>query len=417
MAARYPDAPQPVDPIEVHINHFFDRVVACVNHQRMAVLAEANERRLEIAAREPHRVQKEQELLTTKAEVEKKIKDNEFRELQERLLADIETKLTEVRLPQPETRLKFQGESEQLEQLILALGDVLEEAVPVIPQYQRMEQIVAVGETGKNPGQLYCPNGVAIDDTTNHIYIAEGYDGFARVSIFSERGDFLNSFTHERMGWPWGIAFYMNNVYVTDMQAVGVFHFKIEADILPVAALLGYGSTDGKFISPKQLTVSDNGDLYIADSNNHRIQILDESLNFKRSITHESMHCPEDVKLTTEEIYILSLINNPCVHVFSLAGDKLRSFITSRNIGMQVSRAYFFCLDAEKNLIISDCLDHCIKVFSSNGLLLHTIRDEQHFPGLGCPHGIALTQQLKLVVIAPADFHLENTCQLVIYSS
>ena len=166
MAARYPDAPQPVDPIEVHINHFFDRVVACVNHRRMTVLAEANERHLEMAAREPYRAQKEQELLRTKAEVERKIKDNELRDLQEKLLADIEAKLTEVRLPQPETRLKFQGESGELEQLILALGDVLEEAVPIIPQYGQMERIVAVGEKGKNPGQLYEPHGVAIDDTT-----------------------------------------------------------------------------------------------------------------------------------------------------------------------------------------------------------------------------------------------------------
>ena len=88
MAARYPDEPQLVDPIEVHINHLFDRVVACVNHRRMTVLAEANERRLEMAAREPHRAQKEQELLTAKANLERDIKDNELRDLQERMLAD-----------------------------------------------------------------------------------------------------------------------------------------------------------------------------------------------------------------------------------------------------------------------------------------------------------------------------------------
>ena len=174
MAARYPDAPQPVDPIEVHINHFFDRVVACVNHRRMTLLTEANERRLEMAARVTQREQKEQELLATKADVERNIKANELRELQERMLAEIEAKLAEVRLPHPETRLKFQGESEELEQLILALGDVIEEAVPVIPRYQQMERIVAVGKQGKNPGELWYPHGVAIDDTSNHIYVAEG---------------------------------------------------------------------------------------------------------------------------------------------------------------------------------------------------------------------------------------------------
>ena len=306
-----------------------------------------------------------------------------------------------MRLPQPETRLKFLGESEELEQLILALGDVVEETVPVIPQYQQMQRIVAVGKEGKNPGQLYHPHGVAIDDTTNHIYVTEGGIGFARVSIFSERGDFLNSFTHERMEYPWGIAFHRNNVYVTDTFAHGVFHFKIEADIHPVAALLGKGSTDGMFNDPGQLTISDNGDLYIADSGNHRIQIVDESLNFKHSITHESMRCPYDVKLTAEEVYILNESDSPCMHIFSHAGDKLRSIIT-RDGGMQVNRAWFLCLDKEKNLIISDGGDHCIKVFSPNGTLLHTIRQFQNSGYFINPKGIAL-MNLKLVVVAPDD--------------
>ena len=400
MAARYPNEPQPVDPIEVHINHFFDRVVACVNQRRMTILAVANERRLEMAARKPHRAQKEQELIKAKEGVERKIKDNELRDLQERMLAGIEAKLTELRLPQPETRMKFQGESEELEQLILALGDVVEETVPVIPQYQQMQRIVAVGKYGNNSGQLYNPHGVAINDTTNHIYVAEGGPGFGRVSIFSERGDFLNSITHVGMKFPWGIAFHRNNVYVTDTQAHGVFHFKIGADIYPVAALLGQGSTYGMFNYPRQLTVSDNGDLYIADSENHRIQIVDDSLNFKHSITHESMRKPYDVKLTAEEVYILSYTDSPCMHIFSHAGDKLRSIIT-RGRGRRVNLAWFFCLDKENNLIISNGRDHCIKVFSPNETLLHTIEQFRNSYTMN-PQGIAL-MNLKLVVVAPGD--------------
>ena len=95
-----------------------------------------------------------------------------------------------------------------------------------------------------------------------------GNYGFGRVSIFSEGGEFLNSFTHERMKCPYGIAFHRNNVYVTDTVVHGVFHFKIEADIHLEAALVGKGSSDGKFNSPGQLAVSDNGDLFIADSGN-----------------------------------------------------------------------------------------------------------------------------------------------------
>ena len=204
------------------------------------------------------------------------------------------------------------------------------------------------------------------------------------------------------MECPWGIAFHRNNVYVTDIRAHGVFHFKIEADIHPVAALLGLGSTNGMFNYPRQLTVSDNGDLYIADSGSNRIQIVDESLNYKHSITHESMRNPRDVKLTAEEVYILSSPDSPCMHIFSHAGDKLRSIITCGD-GMQVNYAWFFCLDKEKNLIISDGWDHCIKVFSPNGTLLHTIGQFKDNGYISInPLGIAL-MDLKLVVVAPFD--------------
>ena len=203
------------------------------------------------------------------------------------------------------------------------------------------------------------------------------------------------------MRYPWGIAFHRNNVYVTDTFAPGVFHFKIEADIHPVAALLGKGSTDGMFNNPRQLTVSDNGDLYIADYGNHRIQIVDESLNFKHSMTHESMRYPRDVKLTAEEFYILSSTDSPCMHIFSHDGDKLRSIITHGG-GMQVNKAWFFCLDKEKNFIFCDGEDHCIKVFSPNGALLHTIGQFQDSDIYMIPEGIAL-MNLKLVVVAPED--------------
>ena len=110
------------------------------------------------------------------------------------------------------------------------------------------------------------------------------------------------------------------------------------------------------FNDPGQLNVSDDGELYITYSDNHRIQILDKSLRFKHSITHESMKYHQDLKLTTE-----SLQDNSCIHVFSCAGDKLRSFFT-RGIGMQITG--FFFLGAEKNLIISDCEDQPHSVLS-----------------------------------------------------
>ena len=178
---------------------------------------------------------------------------NELRETQERILAEIEQKLAEVRVPQPETHVVFRGNCGHLEQLIAGVGELVEEAVPVVPRYEDMRPIVSVGKKGQAPGELWNPWGVAIDENTNMIYVAEGLDSH-RVSIFSETGAFIDTFSHEDMIVPYGIAIHRDNLYVTDIGAHAVFQFKIEADMRLVAKLGSRGSGMGQFDCPYGLS-------------------------------------------------------------------------------------------------------------------------------------------------------------------
>ena len=271
------------------------------------------------------------------------------------------------------------------------------------PDQQPVDHLTAVAKKGKVPGELWYPCGVAIAPATNYIYVAEGGLNFARVSIFSESGEYLNNYTHEHMKSLWGIAIHGNNLYVTDYMVHAVFHLKLEADFRLVARLGSRGSGIRQFDEPRQLTISSNGDVYLADRNNNRIQILDGSLHPIREVTHPSMHKPCDVKLTTEEMYVLSSDDSPCVHVFSHTGHKIRSLITCGG-GMQVTRPYFFCLDTKKNLIISDNSAHLIKIFSNEGSLLHNIGEYGNQLGMFYyPRGLALTSNLNLVTASTND--------------
>ena len=281
------------------------------------------------------------------------------------------------------------------------------------PAPQLVDHLTAVAKKGKTPGELWSPNGVTIDPATNHIYVAEGGFNFARVSIFSESGVYLNSYTHADMKALWGIAIYGNNVYVTDSEIHVVFHLKIEADFSLVARLGSRGSGIGQFDEPRQLSISPNGDVYITDINNNRIQILDGSLHPIREVTHPSMHKPCDVKLTTEEMYVLSSDDSPCVHVFSHTGHKIRSLITCGG-GMQVTRSYFFCLGTKENLIVSDWGAHQFKIFSNEGALLHTIGEYGHQVGMfHSPRGLALISNLNSLVAVSSN----NKYRLQIFSS
>ena len=384
-----------IDPIEAQIHETFDRLVSCLNERRNELVT----RYREIQARPADRARMERELLDLKADTEQRIRMNLLRETQLEILAKLEQKLEEVRAPLPDTRVKFLSDTIHLEREIAGVGEIIEEEVPVVPRYDQMRCIVAVGKEGGAPGELYDPYGVAIDENTGYIYVTEGF-GSNRVSVFSETGDFINTFPHQDMIFPRGIALHRDNIYVTSLTSDSVFHFKMEQQIRHVATFgSGEGSSDEQLNYPRGLTVSTDGDVFVADHNNHRIKILDQSLRFKRHVTHQSMKNPRDVKLTRDEIYVLC-DSSPCMLVLSHAGEMTRSLVT-RGDGMQVSDADFFCLDAEQNVLISDFEAHDVKIFSKDGTYLHAVGQEGRERGmLYHPKGIALTKDLNLVIVS-----------------
>ena len=127
-----------------------------------------------------------------------------------------------------------------------------------------------------------------------------------------------------------------------------------------------------------------------------------------------------DIKLTYDKMHVLCYIS-PCLLVLSHAGEVIRSLIT-RGDGMQVSDAYFFCLDAEQNSLISDYGAHNMKIFSKDGTLLHMIgQEDQEREMLHQPRGIALTNNQNLVIVCDKlimitlvyKYFLVNNCMFI----
>ena len=392
-----------VDPVEITINQVFDQMVFCVNQRRMTVLTEYHYLRNEVASRLQTRVKEEEELIRMKTDTERNLQMNKFHELQQQILAGIDQKLAEVRNPQSDTRVAFKSQSAPLEQLIAELGKVLEEEVMTIPNYLKMRPVVTVVKKGKAPGELNSPLGVAID-TNNRIFIAEGHElgSHMRISVFSEKGEYLTSFTHQCFRSPRGITIHGDNLYVTDVNAHAIFQFKIETDFPLVAKQGTKGSQIGKFNYPTNLAVSTHGEVYVADCHNNRVQVYNSSLQHLRSLTEQPISFPLDIKLTTDEVYVLCK-DNPWVQVFSHTGERLRSLV-SRGEQVQISKPLYFCLDAEKNIIIGDFDAHQIKIFSKNGNHIRTIGERGQQPGMFYqPRGLALTKDLCLVVVSSSD--------------
>ena len=208
MASNIPQIPvEYVDPILHAINQLFEHLHSCLEQRRLALITSYQEAQNDRIDRPAMRARKIEELLKLKESTERDLQSNDLHESQELILAVIEQKLVEVRAPQPDTRIVFRSESVPLEQLIADLGEVLEEEVPLIPNYLTMRPVVTVEKLGTAPGELYYPNAVAVD-SNNRIFVAEGeaIASHVRISVFSERGDFLTNFTPQNMREPYGLA-------------------------------------------------------------------------------------------------------------------------------------------------------------------------------------------------------------------
>ena len=442
------NAPVPqVDPVLIEINRLFDEMVFCVNQRRDAVLFMYNDLSQDIASRPVDLARREQQLTALRADTENTIRMNPNHYFQKDLLSDIDLQLAEIRTPQPDTRVVFRSQFVPLYKLIAELGEVLEEEMPAVPDYpdttpvitvpdypdttpvitvpdypdttpvitvpdysdttpvitvpdySHMRPVVTVGKRGKAPGELYDPKAVAID-CNNRIFVAEdSSQSHARISAFSQRGEFLASFSHQDMIRPWGVAIHGDNLYVSDIIAHSIFHFKTDTNFPLVARVGTKGRRVGEFNHPRTLAVSNNGDVYVADYNNNRVQIFSSSLLYPRNLTQQRIKQPRDIKLTADEVYVLSH-ENPCLHVFSHAGEKLRSLL-SNGYQMQVDYPSCFCLDSAENIIISNWLSNTIQIFTKEGNLITTIGEEGQQAGmLYSPTGIALTKELSLVVVS-----------------
>lgn len=90
---------------------------------------------------------------------------------------------------------------------------------------------------------------------------------------------------------------------------------------LPESVFTGQGLESGQFSNPQDLTVSSEGDVYVADSGNNRIVILDSDFNYIDTIesflndgSEDTFNTPSGVYISDKkEIYIADTNNNRVV--------------------------------------------------------------------------------------------------------
>ena len=257
MAERYAardEAPLVIHPTEASIHEHFNKIIYRLNQRREEVITEFRERLEERRAATTTRLNTVQQLVDSKADLQSRMKENLLHSMREKMLEDIDTRMTQLQVVEKETEVVFLCDTRQLEQTISVLGQLIEREIISTPDYPALSQSsVSVGKYGRAKGELRYPQGVAVDEKSELIYVADE----GNISVFSMTGEYIDKFCKGEVQWPYGIAISEdNNVFVSDTRSRCVYKFELPKFKL-VTKVMRYGTGENEFWSPRYLTATD----------------------------------------------------------------------------------------------------------------------------------------------------------------
>jgi len=220
---------------------------------------------------------------------------------------------------------------------------------------------------------------------------------------------------------PKGLVFDANgNIYIGDCENNRVQKFSGTGDYL---ASLGHGGGMGEYAlnCPSGLYVDKEGNLYVADNNNHRIQLYDQKLIYKGTLgetgvsgldnTHFNQ--PLDIALDSQgNLYVADTFNHR-VQVFD---DNLVWKMTLGVPGECDDDLDHFCepygvaVDAPGNIYVADMGNSRVQVFDPEGTYLTTIGGDygEETGSLRYPFGLDVDSQGNLYIADKANHRIQK---------
>jgi len=217
--------------------------------------------------------------------------------------------------------------------------------------------IRSFGSYGYQAGELDGPIGVAVDNSGN-VYVVEQNN--LRIQKFNSAGvsqatrGALVTWSKTDTGFfnePWGIVAHPpnGNVYVVDKTNNRIQKF--DASFSFIWSVGSLGSGDASFNAPRRIAIDISENIYVTDTTNHTVKVFNSSGSFLRRIgsgfgnNNGQFNNPIGIAVDTSFNVYISDANNR-IQLFNSAG----TYVHSYNIGETV-RA--MSLDANRNMYIT----------------------------------------------------------------
>ena len=334
----------------------------------------------------------------TKSLHQNELQNSPIKSFHENVISQVNTELKSIETPIEPKIVSFECDSNKMLADLNSLGNLVEKVRSEIDYKNKKQPLVSVCEKGKEMEQLYWSHGVTVDYKTGNIYIADTNNNC--VKVFDTTGKYLFKFGDNedegKMYQPLSVAICGDIILISQANHC-ILNYQLDLNFISKIGKFGNGELE--FNWPFGLTIDEsNGNIYVSDSNNNRIQILSQDFRFISQFGKNIFKKPRDVKLSKEYIFVLDE-SNPCLHLFNY-NHILQKSVISRGKGMQVIYPWNFFIDQTDNILISDRGSNSIHIFNTEIQLIHKISVSPN------PMGITIDKRGRVIVVCYA----ENYC-------
>ena len=324
-----------------------------------------------------------------------------------------------------------------------AIGDLVagssEAPNPVVsdPYQSRWQELAAlhvIGSAGSGQGRFLSPHGLAIApdgsiyvaDSNNHRVVKLDAVGryvkaFGTWSGEPPNGDFFNPDWNPPPGTfyePWDVAIAPDgSVYVADLWNSRVQKFDEEGNFVTMWG--GFSDSgqaargaEGRFYGPRGVAVDDDGQVYVSDTGNKRVQVFDADGTFVAQfggggLLDGNLDEPVGIAVTGEgEIVVVDTWNGR-IQVFNAEGQPLRKWdvagwldYTQADFGRSRVGKPYLTVGPDGRIYVSDQVGNRILVFDASGNYLASFgRFGADDAGFAAPSGVAIDEQGNILVV------------------
>jgi YD repeat-containing protein len=257
------------------------------------------------------------------------------------------------------------------------------------------------GSEGSGNGQFQRPDAIAVGA---HGDVWVGDQNNSRVQEFTTEGQYVTQFGSAGSGagqfafsYPLGIATdNQGSLWVADtnnnrVQRWLIPHFGYQP--VYASAFGATGSGNGQFKHPGDIAVDPEGNIWVADTENNRLQVFSSAGTFIKALGstgsgNGQFNRPKSIAFTPDGNFWVSDSGNNRLQEFTEGGEFIRAVGSTGSGNGQFNGPESLTIDHQGNVWVSDTYNYRVQEFDENGTFLKVVNPS----GLGAiePTGLAV---------------------------